>query len=310
MSDLIQWPRAKYWDRAWNPIVGCKPCSPACENCYAKAWAERFGQSFEPHKTKENRPPQKGVVFCGNMTDLFGEWVPQNWLFSNFGPNATYLWLTKRTKDMVECMRSATSYETFDSARRMPAMMPKNGTVQDIAKWMRGLAESLGTKRRVNIQTITVAAWIELCQALEEAARRDNKKARDAIYAEAKRNAERESVGNSAKLRDVCEQFLELLEAPAGFEDCGMGIELNEEQVVIWRNRFSDALAAQQRNCDVGSAEEQKERFEKFCEAQPTANCDGCHLAMNYSCEFEWAQMPYEATREGGDHADAKTETH
>jgi len=31
-SRLVQWPRAKYWDKAWNPIIGCKPCSPACEH--------------------------------------------------------------------------------------------------------------------------------------------------------------------------------------------------------------------------------------------------------------------------------------
>ena len=42
-NNLIQWPRAKYWDKALNPIVGCEPCSPACENCYAAAQMRRFG---------------------------------------------------------------------------------------------------------------------------------------------------------------------------------------------------------------------------------------------------------------------------
>ena len=74
MSELIQWPRAKYWTAQWNPIIGCKPCSPACENCYAAAWAKRFGQSFEPHLSSKDTPPRSGVVFCGNMTDIFGEW--------------------------------------------------------------------------------------------------------------------------------------------------------------------------------------------------------------------------------------------
>lgn len=101
MDELIQWPRAKYWTSAFNPIIGCKPVSPACENCYAKAWAERFGQSFEPHKTGRQNPPRKGVVFCGNMTDLFGEWVEENCLKSlKFGKHATYLWLTKRPSKM------------------------------------------------------------------------------------------------------------------------------------------------------------------------------------------------------------------
>ena len=24
MSELIQWPRARYWERAWNTLIGCK----------------------------------------------------------------------------------------------------------------------------------------------------------------------------------------------------------------------------------------------------------------------------------------------
>lgn len=101
MSELIQWPRAKYWDRAWNPVIGCRPVSPACENCWAREWAGRFGKSFEPRATKAGNPPQRGVVFCGNMTDLWGEWTtPEmrvSWLNKARG-NAVYLWLTKRRR--------------------------------------------------------------------------------------------------------------------------------------------------------------------------------------------------------------------
>ena len=109
MSDSIQWPRAKYWDKAWNPMIGCKPCSPACENCYAAAWARRFGQLFAPHATMQ-RPPRKGVVFCGNMTDLFGEWVYDSDVNDNiastlgYSHKATYLWLTKRVARMCNAL--------------------------------------------------------------------------------------------------------------------------------------------------------------------------------------------------------------
>ena len=117
MNNLIQWPKAKYWTAQWNPVIGCKPCSPACENCYAAAWAKRFGQSFEPHESSQERPPRKGVVFCGNMTDLFGEWVyhPHNNIglvksFANSG-NATFLWLTKRVARMCDAL---TAFEFDD----------------------------------------------------------------------------------------------------------------------------------------------------------------------------------------------------
>ena len=118
-SNLIQWPRAKYWTAQWNPIIGCKPCSPACEHCYAAAWAKRFGQSFEPHLSSQDRPPRKGVVFCGNMTDLFGGWleVKQSAAFIEklfhknrysglLEPNdAVYLFLTKRVARMEQALR-------------------------------------------------------------------------------------------------------------------------------------------------------------------------------------------------------------
>lgn len=121
MSKLIQWPRAKYWDRAWNPVIGCRPVSPACENCYARKWAERFGHAFIPHETKSAEPPRSGVVFCGNLTDLFGEWVRTMQIFDwftemwthdkNGAPRpiqATYLWLTKRAGRMGDCIANYT----------------------------------------------------------------------------------------------------------------------------------------------------------------------------------------------------------
>lgn len=108
MRGLIQWPSAKYWDKAWNPIIGCKPCSPACDNCYAKAMAGRFGMSFAPHGGKSVNPPRRGVVFCGNMTDLFGDWLGdgEDYICRSLGyyGKATYLWLTKRPHAMCEAL--------------------------------------------------------------------------------------------------------------------------------------------------------------------------------------------------------------
>lgn len=109
MKELIQWSKAKYWTAQWNPVIGCKPCSPACENCYAAAWAKRFGQSFKPHESSQERPPRKGVVFCGNMTDLFGEWEYRCDIAERIGQcvnrGATaYLWLTKRVNVMCDVL--------------------------------------------------------------------------------------------------------------------------------------------------------------------------------------------------------------
>lgn len=46
------------------------------------------------------------------------------------------------------------------------------------------------------------------------------------------------------------------------------------------------------RNCDVGSAEEQDERFDTYCESH--INCAHCPL-KGRQCLLVWAQMPYES---------------
>lgn len=114
-TNAIQWPRAKYWTAQWNPVIGCRPASTACENCYAAAWARRFGQSFAPHPTRQ-RLPRRGVVFCGNMTDLFGEWRVCGESAADIGTaraagdGAEYLWLTKRVRRMAASL----GYESRD----------------------------------------------------------------------------------------------------------------------------------------------------------------------------------------------------
>lgn len=107
--ELIQWPKAKYWTKQFNTMIGCRPCSPACEHCYAAAMTKRFGGSFEPHLSKQRLPPRKGVCFCGNMTDIAGEWreiadIAGDIAVCASRRGATYLWLTKRPKRMVDAM--------------------------------------------------------------------------------------------------------------------------------------------------------------------------------------------------------------
>lgn len=66
------------------------------------------------------------------------------------------------------------------------------------------------------------------------------------------------------------------------------------------------ALAAPARNCDVGTAEEQAERHERFCAAHykaaaVDAQCFGCPASdkKETDCEFVWGQLPF-APAEGG----------
>ena len=103
---IDQWKKgAKYWDHAWNPVIGCRKVSEGCANCYAARTMERFGQSFEPHLSKRQTPPKSGVVFVGNMTDLFGEWNHPDTVYDWIGGlsfDATNLILTKRPEIMCQ----------------------------------------------------------------------------------------------------------------------------------------------------------------------------------------------------------------
>lgn len=111
MNKMIQWPSAKYWDHPFNPVIGCKPVSEGCDHCYAKGACVRYDMNgdgqFNPTPKPNAKPPKKGVVFVGNMTDLFGEWntYPQivHWL-SLLSDNATNLVLTKRVERLKKLL--------------------------------------------------------------------------------------------------------------------------------------------------------------------------------------------------------------
>ena len=71
-----------------------------------------------------------------------------------------------------------------------------------------------------------------------------------------------------------------------------------------WALRLGDvacaAISARPRNCDVGTAKEQAERFDEFCynHRSREKGCGDCPLLEGGPCcELAWAQMPYE---EGG----------
>lgn len=70
---------------------------------------------------------------------------------------------------------------------------------------------------------------------------------------------------------------------------------------------ITDALAAPPRQCDVGTPQEQYNRFREFC-LQYTF-CEQCQLRQlkpeydicGMRCGFKWAQMPYEKQEGAGE---------
>lgn len=108
----------KYRNAAGEVVWGCVKTSPGCTHCYAETLANRYGRGGpfkqsvmdgltpfldekELHKMLTYKPASGGKCFVGDMTDLFGEWVPDELLdrlFAVFALRRDVTWqvLTKR----------------------------------------------------------------------------------------------------------------------------------------------------------------------------------------------------------------------
>lgn len=63
--------------------------------------------------------------------------------------------------------------------------------------------------------------------------------------------------------------------------------------LVKLHKQLKDALDTPRRNCDVGAAEEQVKRFDKFCLFRKCNECQLNNVANFLECGVRWAQMPY-----------------
>lgn len=82
--------RIEWTDYTWNPITGCLH---GCEYCYARKISARFKTAFpngfEPtfHQERLREPfavKKPSKVFTVSMGDMFGEWVPDEWIIPIF----------------------------------------------------------------------------------------------------------------------------------------------------------------------------------------------------------------------------------
>ena len=97
-------------------------------------------------------------------------------------------------------------------------------------------------------------------------------------------------LGNAAKIRWAFASIADYAKAAACHtEDAHLLGYLNQIE-----RSAEDAISAPPRNCDVGTAEEQSERFIEFCAGKDCGRT--CPLSDDYysRCEFAWEQMPYE----------------
>ena len=100
-------------------------------------------------------------------------------------------------------------------------------------------------------------------------------------------------LNNAAKMRealsDACYAMFNFLKTQnGGYEEMAKALD-----------KAKAALATHPRNCDIGTVEEQAERFDCFCynHRSREKGCGDCPLLEGGPCELAWTQMPYE---EGG----------
>ena len=144
-------------DATWNPVTGCLH---GCEYCYARRIAERFGSNQMPiftdypvldkpvrsvgfdgekiqpypfdftptfHRYKLDTPhhwKKPRTIFVCSMADLFGEWVPDEWIREVFeacetAPQHRYIFLTKNPARLCK-MASACQLEQWNKKHDRP----------------------------------------------------------------------------------------------------------------------------------------------------------------------------------------------
>lgn len=108
------------WCYTWNPLGG--KCYYACDYCYVKnkigPWLERMGNPkyvVEPYLEKGELKtrlvtPSGELIFVQSNGDLFGEWIPREWIIlvlkhCNQYPENAYLFQTKNPERMTDFLQ-------------------------------------------------------------------------------------------------------------------------------------------------------------------------------------------------------------
>ena len=121
--------KIEWTDHTFNPWLGCTKLSPACDHCYAEAWAKRAGRpelwSGQRARTSTTywRQPlrwneiaiadgSRPRVFCASLADVFDNQAPAEWRHDLFHliratPALEWQLLTKRPQNIIRMCETA-----------------------------------------------------------------------------------------------------------------------------------------------------------------------------------------------------------
>jgi protein gp37 len=126
----MEYSKIEWTDHTFNPWTGCTKISPACDHCYAEAWAKRTGvvrwgnhprrrttKSYWKKPIKWNATARAFKrqhahwprIFCASLADVFDNQVSPEWRVDLFAlirqcPQLDWLLLTKRPQNIKKML--------------------------------------------------------------------------------------------------------------------------------------------------------------------------------------------------------------
>jgi protein gp37 len=153
--------KIEWCDYTWNPVTGCwgpggvsEEYSNRCWYCYAKKMANRFYGDGQDHFFPQFHPERLGQpskikkpsrIFVCSMGDLFGDWVPWQWIKSvltcaEVNQEHTFIFLTKNPARYAEfnpwpknCWVGCTVTNQEDADERIPDLFKVKAPVRFVS---------------------------------------------------------------------------------------------------------------------------------------------------------------------------------
>lgn len=171
-NEMVDWAK---W--TWNPVTGCLH---NCTYCYARDIAERFypekfAPTFRPERLKAPQytkvPPEAETqmgyrnVFVCSMADLFGKWVPQEWIDAvldevRAAPQWNFLFLTKFPQRLADIRWPGNAWvgTTVDEQYRVEIAEKAFRKVDAPVRWLS--CEPL--RERLTFRSLEMFDWVIL----------------------------------------------------------------------------------------------------------------------------------------------------